>query len=76
MVGLEVLQVCYLRGQVPMGSVQSSSIHRSGRMGSISGRRSVSLDVLLGDGPLPLGLWKDSLKRDVLEKEGAAMPGE
>ena len=76
MVGIEVLQVCYLRVLGPVGSVQSCSIHRSGRMGSISGRRSVSLDVLLGDGPLEHGLWKDSLKRDAPEKEGAAIPGE
>lgn len=50
-------------------------------MGSISGKGIVSLIVLLvkGNEPwCPLGdrLWKDALKRDAPEKDGAAMPGE
>ena len=79
--------MCYLRGPGPGASVQSCSMHRSGRMGSILGSSRVSLEVLLGDwpllgegprlgeGPLEPWPWKDSLKRDVPEKEGAAMPG-
>lgn len=50
-------------------------------IGSISGIAMLSLAVLLRDGnkpwcPLGDGLWKDVLKRDAPEKDGAAMPGE
>lgn len=50
-------------------------------MGSISGTKTVSLTVLLGEAnepccPLEDGLCKDVLKRATPENDGVAMPGE
>lgn len=71
----------YLQQPAVTVSLHTCSMQRSGMIGAISGTSIVSLTVLLGEGnmlfwPLGYGLWKDVLKRDVLEKEGAAMPGE
>lgn len=74
-------QLFYLQQPAVTVSLHTCSMQRSGMIGAISGTSMVSLIVLLGEGntlfwPLGCGLWKDALKRDALEKEGAAMPGE
>lgn len=78
-----IFLVClfYLQQPAVTVSLHTCSMQRSGTMGAISGTSIESLTVLLGEAnvlfwPLRYGLWKEALKRDVLEKEGAAMPGE
>lgn len=79
--GIRWTGLFYLQQPAVTVSLHTCSMQRSGMIGAISGTSIESLTVLLGESnmlfwPLRYGLWKEALKRDALEKEGAAMPGE